>query len=902
MESNFYYEITLHRDAVDSTVVAPWVQSLQLGISTQQLTNPVAVLPATEGRQSQGLYLWDGLNWRFGVPYESLTQSVIRGDAVDVYYSMVTPVAVSPSAQIWRNGLLWTTGSEILAGDNAVWVVQTRPSNGLVASVNGIGPDQFGDVEIGIPDIPGLEQALANAGRVQSVNSVQPDSNGNVLINIADIPNLSAELSSKIATINGIGPDPSGNVTLDIPGIATTTTAGIVKVPTGGGLLVDGAGNLTLDTAALPVYVQSVKATTQVGGYTLINDDGSVSHAALLKQLVPGANITITSDANGITINSTSTPPGVEGLIAVQSEGNGTSLVDSDGTTTGIATLKSIEAGTGITITPSGDGKTLTLASSGGTGTVQTVNGISPDGAGNIALTAANIPGLATVATTGSYNDLLNKPAPYSLPVSTASILGGVKIGSGINVTVDGTISNGYVLPIASTTILGGVKQGSNITIAADGTISAVAAYTLPPATTTTLGGIIVGSGLNVDSTGLLTAPSQGVSAVTSVGTGISLVNTAGGSGSPAALKSVAAGSNITVVQDAGQQTITIAASGVVTSVNGHSPTAGAVTIVAADITGFATVATTGSYNDLLNKPAAYTLPAATTTTLGGVIVGSGLTVDGTGKISTTGGYTLPAATASALGGVKIGANVTVQVDGTISVAAPYTLPAATGAALGGIIVGSGLSVTGGGTLSVVFPGSVSSITAGSGPATTGAITFVAGSNIAFDQTGNSITINGSGGFVTDAPNDGNQYGRQNQSWTLIPSVGSAITSVTGQTGPTGTISLVEDSPPANSAIIKSILAGTNVTLVDNAGVITISAAVPGTPVQSVNGVTPDGAGNVTLTAASVGALPTAGGQMAGNIDMQGTAKSINNPTPTNSGDAVPLGYLSTLAIDSGTF
>jgi uncharacterized protein YaiE (UPF0345 family) len=37
--------------------------------------------------------------------------------------------------------------------------------------------------------------------------------------------------------------------------------------------------------------------------------------------------------------------------------------------------------------------------------------------------------------------------------------------------------------------------------------------------------------------------------------------------------------------------------------------------------------------------------------------------------------YVLPAATATVLGGVKIGANITVQADGTISVAAPPTIP-----------------------------------------------------------------------------------------------------------------------------------------------------------------------------------------------------------------------------------
>lgn len=65
-----------------------------------------------------------------------------------------------------------------------------------------------------------------------------------------------------------------------------------------------------------------------------------------------------------------------------------------------------------------------------------------------------------------------------------------------------------------------------------------------------------------------------------------------------------------------------------------------------------------------------YTLPPATTSTLGGVIVGDNLSVDGSGRVSAQAAptYELPAATTSALGGVKIGTGVSVTADGTISV------------------------------------------------------------------------------------------------------------------------------------------------------------------------------------------------------------------------------------------
>lgn len=63
-----------------------------------------------------------------------------------------------------------------------------------------------------------------------------------------------------------------------------------------------------------------------------------------------------------------------------------------------------------------------------------------------------------------------------------------------------------------------------------------------------------------------------------------------------------------------------------------------------------------------------YTLPAATTTTLGGIIVGDRLSIDSTGKLVATYTYTLPTASSSALGGVKIGSNITLANGGTISI------------------------------------------------------------------------------------------------------------------------------------------------------------------------------------------------------------------------------------------
>lgn len=120
----------------------------------------------------------------------------------------------------------------------------------------------------------------------------------------------------------------------------------------------------------------------------------------------------------------------------------------------------------------------------------------------------------------------------YTLPVASASILGGVKVGDGINVSAEGKISvqvadganpglslnnytaedkdklarieaeaNKFDLKPASAQMLGGIKVGTNLSIAADGTLKATDT-TYNPATPTSPGLMSAADKVAVDGIG----------------------------------------------------------------------------------------------------------------------------------------------------------------------------------------------------------------------------------------------------------------------------------------------------------------------------------------------------------------------------------------------------------------
>jgi hypothetical protein len=842
MDSTFIYPVTIHRGNATGSLTASWVASLPTNMSTSD--EQVAVLYSTEGKFPQGLYLKqsNSTSWRFIIPYSAICLGIINGFAINVYYAVTTADSGLPSgAKIWRNGIE-TDDPTFTVNDGAVFGALTLAvGDGNVSSVNGVLPDGTGNVAIGIDQIPGLAAALAAAGQVKTVNTASPDANGNVTIPLATNTVAGTVKGGGNVTIAGDGT--LNAPTYSLPAASTTVLGGVKQ-----GANVTIAGDGTISVAA--PYTLPAATTTTLGG-VIVGSGLSVSSGTI------SANVTSVNGHQGavvLTAADITTGNFIAGVLGATPGNNDVLITDASGVPTWVSTIPTANLPASILGAVDYQGTFIP-----GTTTLPAA-AVANKGWYFVANAAGTYtPPSGTLLTFAAGDWLISNGTTWST-VSTQGAVTSVsgQTGAVVVEATDNNSATGTSLIASSGSTTGNIKlktlvAGTNISVVPDGN-----------------GNLVVNN----------TATQTGLTQVSSVGTGTSLVNNNGTSGGNAMLKSLAAGSNITITPDGNNQTLTITA------------------------------------NQVINP--------ATTSAIGGVIVKAGLSVDASGNLS------LAAPTGANLGGVKAGTGISIAADGTISVtavggvtsvsgqtgavvvsatdtstASGTSLITASGATTGTIqirriVAGTGITL---GTdannnlqINSSATGGVSSITAGTSGALSGAITFTAGQSISLSNTGNTVQISGTG--VPEAPNDGNLYGRQNMAWTAIPATSNPIVAVNGQTG-TGAVILVEASPPANTAVIKSLVAGANITLTENSGLITVTAAIPAGTVATVNSKAPNVSGNVTLVASDVSALPIAGGTMAGTINM--SSNTLTGLTaPVNASDAVPLSYITGLNIDGG--
>ena len=490
----------------------------------------------------------------------------------------------------------------------------------------------------------------------------------------------------------------------------------------------------------------------------------------------------------------------------------------------------------------------------------------------------------------------------YTLPPATSNTLGGIKVGSNLSITQDGTLSadaGQYELPVASTNTLGGIKVGERLSVTSGGVLSANdQSYTLPPATSNTLGGIKVGNNLSVTQDGTLSADDQSYTlpiasastlggvkpdgstitinsesgVISSTGEANTASNLGSGegvfsskSGANLQFKSLKAGSNVTISSDSSEITISSTGGG---GGGMSNPMTTSGDLIVGGTYGTPTRLGVGSAGKFLKvgssgnalewgDGSSYTLPPATSNTLGGIKVGNNLSVTQDGTLSADAGqYELPVASTNTLGGIKIGERLSVTSSGVLSANdQSYTLPPATSNTLGGIKVGNNLSVTQDGTLSAdagqyelpvastntlggIKIGERLSITSGGvlsandqsytlQPATSNTLGGIkVGNNLSVTQDGTLSADDQS--YTLPIASDSTLGGVKPDGSTITINSENGVISSTGEANTASNLGSGEgvfSSKSGANLQFKSLKAGSNVTISSDSSEITISSA-----------------------------------------------------------------------------
>lgn len=328
-ESRFYYPITVHRGASAAVINAPFVTTIPLNFSG---SGYALILSQDEGRANQGLYVWDDKRWRFAMPQLNVSVGVIDGYSIDVYYDQTTPITDFPDGVlVFRNGIQQSV-AEVDTEQNVVWAVMTPVfSSGSVKTVNGVEPDNAGNVQLTADDVGAIDSDLIGApdgvaplgpdGKIPSSYVTIPQHYQGLYdaaTNTPPLPTPSAanegfywivtaegvvggttykpkdwivstgagfakidNQGGDILSVNNALPDADGNVVVPV---ATPTVAGTLVVPDGSGLLVDQDGNLSIAPGIVPftpahmVYVASNGDPT-TGDGTVANPYRTISQA-----------------------------------------------------------------------------------------------------------------------------------------------------------------------------------------------------------------------------------------------------------------------------------------------------------------------------------------------------------------------------------------------------------------------------------------------------------------------------------------------------------------------------------------------------------------------------------------------------------------------------------------------
>jgi hypothetical protein len=301
-----------------------------------------------------------------------------------------------------------------------------------------------------------------------------------------------------------------------------------------------------LSDYTLQVASTTVAGAVKVDGTTIvINNQGVISAiggggggGSTLLSVIGSAPI-ISSGGTTPTISISQATASTDGYLSLTDWNTFNNKLSSIPIASAYA-LGGIKIGTGLTIDGSGTvnvtGSVLPAATTEVIGGIIVGSGLSIDidgilstsdfvtsvsGTSPITVSSGSSPTVSIAKATSSVNGYLSSTdwttfnnKLSAVPMASASVLGGIKIGPGLSIDNSGivTASSSYSLPIATAISIGGVKvDGTSIMIDSAGTISASMTYAMPVATTEMVGGVMIGTGLAIDSNGFLVATGNAV-------------------------------------------------------------------------------------------------------------------------------------------------------------------------------------------------------------------------------------------------------------------------------------------------------------------------------------------------------------------------------------------------------
>ena len=369
------------------------------------------------------------------------------------------------------------------------------------------------------------------------------------------------------------------------------------------------AGTATKLAAGVNIGLSGVTATAQ-------SFDGSkaitIPITAVPASIVTGLAAVATSGSYNDLSNkpsipaASSTTPKAAGTAAV---GTGTTWARADHVHP-VQTTVSGNAGTATKLASA-----VSIGLSGVTATAQDFDGSDDIVIPITAVPASIVTGLATVATSGSYNDLSNKPTIYGPSSTTPKAAGTATVGTGT------TFARADHIHPAQTSVSG--NAGTATKLAAGVNIG------LSGAVTATAQSFDGSAGITIPVTAIDGSKITGTIPLSAIPKGAQerMIPVADDTARLALTSSNAQNGDVVKVEDTGIMYYIVDDTKLGTEEAFSVFTAGAASSVAwTGITGkptFATVATSGSYNDLSNKPTIYTASSTTPKVAGTAAVGS---------------------------------------------------------------------------------------------------------------------------------------------------------------------------------------------------------------------------------------------------------------------------------------